>query len=368
MAKREFCQLAYKYEPHKYGIGGWFVSEKLDGMRALWDGGVSRGMPKSEVPWANTSKDGRYVTPPISTGLWTRLGNVIHAPDWWLDRLPSIPMDGELYIGRNTRQLLMSIVKDLNPGPEWNIVNYFIFDLLPVERWLEDGEIKTTNFKKKLEGCQAWWVKHCEGIEYCQHPQTVYQSTVKLMNQYIKGDTAIVHKQEQLPFQTTEAEKRVAELLEKVSAQGGEGLIVRSNSAQYYCERSHMIQKVKKLEDDEGVVIGYVTGRETELGSKLLGLMGAIILDYKGKRLELSGFTESERVLMAVPNHKSWKPEYTLSGPAARTWAAEHPGEECPDWIINPQFPPESKITFQYRGKSVDGIPQEARYWRKYEC
>jgi hypothetical protein len=61
MAKREFLQLAHKLDAKKHGIGGWLYSEKLDGERCFWDGGVSTGLAKSEIPWANTNKDERYV-------------------------------------------------------------------------------------------------------------------------------------------------------------------------------------------------------------------------------------------------------------------------------------------------------------------
>ena len=139
MAKREFLMLAHTYKPKKYGVGGWFLSEKLDGMRAYWDGGISRGILKSDVPWANTAKDERYIEPPIATGLWSRYGNVIHAPDWWLDKLPAIPLDGELYIPE-ARQRLMSIVKDTTPGTGWQDVKYYVFDMPAYDQrmlWLD---------------------------------------------------------------------------------------------------------------------------------------------------------------------------------------------------------------------------------------
>jgi ATP-dependent DNA ligase len=41
MAKREFLMLAHKHEGQN--ILGWLYSEKLDGMRCFWDGGITRG-------------------------------------------------------------------------------------------------------------------------------------------------------------------------------------------------------------------------------------------------------------------------------------------------------------------------------------
>ena len=47
MSRREFLMLAHKFNPKKHRIGGWYMSEKLDGMRCWWDSGVTRGILKS---------------------------------------------------------------------------------------------------------------------------------------------------------------------------------------------------------------------------------------------------------------------------------------------------------------------------------
>ena len=51
--RREFLQLADRYDPRKHDVAGWFVSEKLDGTRCFWDGGLTRGLPTEQVPWAS---------------------------------------------------------------------------------------------------------------------------------------------------------------------------------------------------------------------------------------------------------------------------------------------------------------------------
>ena len=53
MSKREFLQLADHYDPAKHNVAGWFISEKLDGTRCFWDGGLSRGLPTDSIPWAS---------------------------------------------------------------------------------------------------------------------------------------------------------------------------------------------------------------------------------------------------------------------------------------------------------------------------
>ncbi len=62
-------QLASAWSPKRSPKGFW-VSEKLDGVRAVWDGRILR----------------------------FRSGRVLNAPAWFLAALPSMPLDGELWI------------------------------------------------------------------------------------------------------------------------------------------------------------------------------------------------------------------------------------------------------------------------------
>ena len=57
VVRREFLHLAQTYKPNKppragYDFSGYFLSEKLDGQRCFWDGGITRGMRTVDVPWA----------------------------------------------------------------------------------------------------------------------------------------------------------------------------------------------------------------------------------------------------------------------------------------------------------------------------
>jgi DNA ligase-1 len=62
---------------------GWWMSEKLDGVRAYWDG----------------------------KQLLSRLGNVLHAPDYFTKGLPAHPLDGELFLARKSFQKTVAIVR-----------------------------------------------------------------------------------------------------------------------------------------------------------------------------------------------------------------------------------------------------------------
>jgi DNA ligase-1 len=81
---------------------GFLVSEKLDGVRALWDGHTLR----------------------------FRSGRRIAAPDWFTDALPATPLDGELWLGRGRFDRLSGMVRRSVPvDTEWRELRYMIFDL-----------------------------------------------------------------------------------------------------------------------------------------------------------------------------------------------------------------------------------------------
>ena len=100
-------------------------------------------------------------------------------------------------------------------------------------------------------------------------------------------------------------------------------------------------------------MVGFTSGRETARGSRLLGKIGALIVDYQGKRLELAGLTDAER---------------EFADPSARQWATSNPGIDAPRWVEGKQFRLGQTVTFKYRELSDDGIPKEARYWRRRDA
>ena len=352
MAKREFLQLAHKYNPAKHGIGGWFMSEKLDGMRAFWDGGITRGIPKADVPWANHSKDSRYITPPIATGLWSRYGNVIHATDDWLDQLPAHTLDGELYNPDMYRQELMSIVKKTSPDPySWDRVQFHVFDCPAIDTVFAPGVINTTNFKTVIDHENTEWMNSSAmERDITIPPEWIDYTLVYERLNFFVNDTVIRIEQVKLPIQTSLAEKLVADRLDMITDRGGEGLVLRDPHKPYETVRSHNVLKVKKLDDAEGIVTGYTGGQ-----GKLLGMMGALILAYDGRCVELSGFTEAERELKY----------FSLDVLGASKGAEDYQGKELPHGFEATHFPLGTTVTFRYRGKSREGVPQEARYWRK---
>ena len=94
--------LLAKSAPANIDPAGYLVSEKLDGVRALWDGKVLR----------------------------FRRGRLIAAPAWFTAKLPETPLDGELWLGRGQFDALSGAVRKAKAvDADWQKVNYMVFEL-----------------------------------------------------------------------------------------------------------------------------------------------------------------------------------------------------------------------------------------------
>lgn len=100
--------LAHRWE--QQDPTGWWLSEKLDGVRAYWDGS-------------------RFVS---------RLGNPFVAPAWFGEHLPRHPLDGELFAGRGRFQHAVSVARRLDAGDAWRSLSFVIFDAPAVDAAFED--------------------------------------------------------------------------------------------------------------------------------------------------------------------------------------------------------------------------------------
>jgi DNA ligase-1 len=86
------------------------MSEKLDGVRASWDG----------------------------KQFLSRQGNIYYAPDWFIEGLPDEPLDGELWIDRKKFQRTVSIVRRQDKSDLWKEVRFVVFDAPAASGCLED--------------------------------------------------------------------------------------------------------------------------------------------------------------------------------------------------------------------------------------
>jgi len=82
-------------------VSGWVMSEKLDGVRAYWDG----------------------------KQLMSRQGNLFTPPSWFIEDFPSFELDGELWLGRERFSETISIVNTSIPDERWKEITYNIFEV-----------------------------------------------------------------------------------------------------------------------------------------------------------------------------------------------------------------------------------------------
>ena len=359
--RREFLMLA-KPSKGDEEIGGFYLSEKLDGMRCFWDGGVSRGFVIDEIPWANVGKGNEA----LATGLWSRYGNPIYAPDWFLNELPCCPLDGELYAGRGRFQDTMSFVKKKKPvDAEWKQITFQVFSSPSLDQVFRSGLIKNPNFEHYIdaEDCTEFYQGRTHA-DYVHITTTTgagapFHTELEWLEPWLEESNEQVLAllpQLKLPENNEEAWEIANMRARSVVASGGEGCILRSDSMPWIPKRVGYCLKMKPSEDAEAEVIGGTSGKTGKTG-KYHGLMGNLVLLYthEGRaqvEFELSGFTDEERA---------------INCPVLKKWALDNPGKRFPDELLTPgalQFELGSQITFTYREFSKAGVPKDGRYLR----
>lgn len=351
--KREFLMLASKYDGIKTSPAGLAMSEKLDGVRCFWDGGITRGLLCTQVPFANTEKHDRFVGGGLeATGLWTRYGQPILAPEWFLNTLPLIQLDGELHCGRGNFQQTLSIVRS-HASSDWSKITYSVFDIPRFDKIFADGQMTNINFKKKFESINSWINGRIQGSILVCHS---FMAAQRELGERLVGLDRVVKRHEQiiLPVGHHRAVAALQMRMAYILDQGGEGLMLRFPQSEWEPVRSKFLMKLKGTQDAEATVIGYKWGK-SGVGTKLVGLMGSLIVSFRGKQFDLSGFTDAERMLL-VHNQQLTEPS---------SYGSKHQGEVVNTSVATSVlFPVGSQVTFSYRELTNDGLPKEAKYLR----
>lgn len=146
----------------KQDVVGWLMSEKLDGIRGVWDG----------------------------SKLFTKNGNTIHAPVYFTDSLPAFALDGELWTQRGDFETIQSIVLRNKPDKRWDNIHFYIFDV-PKQ---SGGLLKRLTVLEKYLQSNPSAKKIIQII-----PQVVIKSKAHLTNKLadvvkLKGEGLVVRK------------------------------------------------------------------------------------------------------------------------------------------------------------------------------
>ncbi|GMQ46626.1 DNA ligase [Vibrio sp. 10N] len=118
-------------------LASYYVSEKLDGIRAIW-----------------TGKE-----------LVTRSGRILNAPKWFVKDLPEITIEGELWAGRGGFGQVQKTVLDKVPdSSQWQAITFMLFDV--------PGHLGS------FEQRYGYLKNYCESLPYT-HIQCVEQKVVE---------------------------------------------------------------------------------------------------------------------------------------------------------------------------------------------
>ena len=206
-------------------LSDYWVSEKYDGVRAYWDG----------------------------QHLYTRGGELIAVPAWFIAGWPTQALDGELWAGHGKFATAVSTVRTTQPNDQsWRAMRFMVFDLP-----LHEG-----TFDQRLPALQALV------------PSIGLHWVVAVSQQRVGSHAALQAN------------------MEKVVAAGGEGVMLHRGSSLYRAERNDDLLKFKPFEDSEAIVIGYTAGK-----GKYRDMVGALLVQTpEGLRFKLgSGLSDIQR-------------------------------------------------------------------------
>ena len=206
-------------------VGRYWVSEKLDGVRALWDG----------------------------EALYSRRGNRFNAPAWFIKDFPALALDGELWMGRGTFENLSGAVRRQIPDDDaWRRIRFMVFDH-PEPGMLFDDRLR------------------------------------RLQEILVPAPSPYITLVEQF---RVSSEAELMAILERVTSEGGEGLMLRDGRSPHRPGRSDDLLKLKTHQDAEAIVVAHLPGK-----GKYQGMTGSLLVEMPdGQRFKLgTGFTDAER-------------------------------------------------------------------------
>ena len=214
--------------------------------------------------------------------LRSRSGRVLPAPAPFLAGLPPHPLDGELWRGRGQFQSMAALALQARAPDDWPGVRYQVFDTPGL----------AGPFSQRLQALQDWHAQGPDGV-WAPAPQQRLADAVALRR-----------------------------ALDRVVAEGGEGLVLHRADAPWQAGRSGAVCRLKPQPDAEAVVIGHLPGQ-----GRFTGMTGALqVRDGQGRTFALgSGLDEA----------------------------------------LRRQPPPVGTVvSYRYRGLTAHGLPRQPTFWR----
>ncbi len=191
---------------------GWWMSEKLDGNRAIWHNNQFCARREGKLS-----------------------ESIFNAPTWYKDSMPqNITIDGELWLGRRKLEETAFIRELIPDDNKWKNIKFMAFELPLEKKPFEDNQEKLKKIVK-------------------DHLKNNPESNIRYVDQYM-----VKNKQQMLDF------------FNKIISENGEGVMFRKAGSVYVNDRSKILLKKKPDNDSECEIIGYEMGKgrnEGRLGS-----------------------------------------------------------------------------------------------------
>lgn len=151
-------------------LSGWYISEKLDGVRGIWDG----------------------------KELKSRSGYKFNYPSSFTTCFPSYALDGELYTKRNDFENITSITSKMNENAAWSEIKFYIFDIPDLN----------ASFDKKYEK-MIDFAKNCKNIKVIEQKVAKNnQEVFAYLDEVVKnGGEGLVAREPNLIYENTRSSK-----------------------------------------------------------------------------------------------------------------------------------------------------------------
>lgn len=268
---------------------GWKASEKKDGYRARYD---------------KTRK--KFVS---------RTNKLYNAPEWYINGMPDVDMDGELWIGREPEdfQKMGAVRKKVPVDEEWMIVKYCVYDF-PELNYNFGDRCKIMEKNKKI--IKDNW--------------NTYRKTLDSKFHSMPCPVIII---DQIDIKSMEHMKQ---LYEQILEKKGEGIMFKDPNSKYEDKRSNFLLKYKPQFDSECQIVGYKPGT-----NKYEGMLGAFICKPLINK-------DTYHIVDNVKEH-----EFAISGmddSIRDSYEVTHPIGTV--------------VTYTYNGFTNSGKPRFARYIR----
>jgi hypothetical protein len=303
--------MAHTYSGDPYSVIGWYVSRKLNGNRAIWNGFTLQTL-------------GRY------SG-----SKIIYPPAWWTAAAcpTARPIDGELWHVSDDKDIVRSVagqgiaksVADIR----WHDIYFMAYDYKPYSAYGISIDMLGAKF------CHDYYLgyKWIERQKILSDTVSVHnsmcvtrgiQSHLRLCKQYVMQDAA-----------------KVAATLDCSKANSWEGIVFANPQGEYVCNRSHDLLKSKPMYDHECYVNGINLGKPEGKYASVVGSLRCFltwneqVTSFKGGRDDMIGNRVSFDVSGMDDSQRS-------------------------EWLIPENRP--KHIRFSFLEVSKDGIPQSPNY------